>query len=174
EATGASDLLADIEEAGGGAGLLRRDARDGDDGQGYEQQAHAEAEEQHGAEDAGEVAPGPRDLGDPGEPGRGQQGAGGHEAPGPDPGQRSGGELGGQHDRGGDGEEGDSGPQGAVAEHVLYEQGEEEELAEHGRGQGQHDGVAAGPVAVAEQVQGGDGLAGPGLDQEEDREQDGG
>src|SRR4029450_9083223 len=139
EATGASDLLADIEEAGGGAGLLRRDARDGDDGQGYEQQAHAEAEEQHGAEDAGEVAAGHRDLGQPGEPGRGQQGdgghgapgpgggrgggggglgqqgAGGHEARGPDPGQRAGGELGGEHDRGGDGEKGDSGPQGAVA-----------------------------------------------------------
>ena len=49
---------------------------DRDDGQGHEEQAaHAQAEQQHGAEDPVDVAAGDRDLGEPGEPGGGQESA---------------------------------------------------------------------------------------------------
>jgi hypothetical protein len=83
EAEGAADLLGDVEEAGGGAGLVGWDAGDGDDGEGDEQEAHADGEHEHGGEEAVEVPAGHRDLGEPGEAGEGEQGAGGHQAPGP-------------------------------------------------------------------------------------------
>ena len=87
----AADLLADVEQAG--RRDLVRSHRDRHDRQGTNSRPMPRPNSSIGAEDPVDVAAGHRHLGEPAEPDRGQQGAGGHEPLGPDPWQRPGGEL---------------------------------------------------------------------------------
>ena len=173
EAQCPTDLLHHVDQPGGGTGVGRVDPVQGCGGQRHEREAVA-GPEQHQRREQLEVSAG---LGEPGqqqETDRGHGDAVGHERLGTHPlHQHPGTELGGreQHDR--EGQERESRLDGAVAQDVLEELGEEEEHPHHPGHQQQPSDVGRGAVAVGEQPQRHDRCLGAALDTHEHPEQDG-
>ena len=93
--------------------------------------------------------------------------AGHHERLGAEHRKQPLGEARAHHDRDRHRQEGQTRLDRRVAQDVLDEQHDEEEHAEHRRGQAQHDHVRARAVAVGEHPQRGDRFLGPGLDEHE-------
>src|SRR5215467_2265446 len=148
----AADLLAGVAQAGGDPGLAVGDPGHGDQGDRHEQQAQAGREDQHRAQHPAGVA---AVLGQPRQPvqaGGGDRGTGQQQRPGADARDELGGGAGGHQDPGHQRQVGDAGFERRVPPGGLHEHRQEEEHAEDGGADAQHDQVRAGPVAVGQQA----------------------
>jgi hypothetical protein len=112
------------------------------------------------------------DPGQPGQPGRGGEHARRDEPPGADAGQQHNvGQVGTDDDRPGHGQEGKPGRDRAEAQGLLQVVSEEQEDTEHAGAGDEDRQVGAGPVAVGDNPQRQQRLAGPRLEIAERRQQ---
>src|SRR5580704_9248066 len=146
----AADLLGGVEQAGGDTRVLFGHVVKDDQGQRDEYQAEPERAHQLRAEQLTGIAGVLGQPGKPEHPARDHGRAGHDERSGADPWHQLRGQPGGDHNPDGEWQVGDARPDRAVAEDVLYEQGEEEEQSEKPGGDAQHDQVGARPVAVGQ------------------------
>src|SRR5215468_5638280 len=150
----AADLLPDVDQAGGHAGVAGGHLDQPDQEDEHEQRPQAGAEEQFRAEHpAGEGAV----LGEPGGPehpaGR-DRAADNQQRPGPDPVNSLLRDRGRGQDCRDERQVGGGGLQRAVPPHALHEQGEEEEHADQRGAGAQADQVGPGPVPAAQHPEG--------------------
>ena len=162
-----ADLLPGVDHGRGDARVGRRHAGgavfiDGDI------TSRAGGGEQQAGRTSGGVAGVHADPGQPGQAGRGGEHARCDEEPGADAGQQHDvGQVGADDDRRDHGQEGDAGRHRAEAQGLLQVVGEEQEDAEHAGAGDEDRQVGRGPVAVCDDPQWQQRLAGPRLDEAE-------
>ena len=172
QADRSADLLAGVQQARGKPGVLVPYAGNADQEQRHEDQAQAGDRDEHRAKEAVDVGAVVGDPGEPVEPAGAEQPAGEHQRPGADPGDQLRRDRRDHRDARGEREERDAGLERSIAEHLLYEDRQEEEDAEQCGPHHQRRQVRAGAGAAGQDAQRHQGVLAPPFDQHERREQD--
>ncbi len=150
QADRAADLLADVEQRRGQAGVGVGDLGHRDRGERYEEESHGKGEHQHAGKQRSEVARAGVDRREPQQRDRQHTRADDDQDLGPEPRQQLRDNLRGDADDQGDRQEREARLQCAVVAHALDEERDEVEHAEHRGTDDQHHQVCPGAAAVLE------------------------
>jgi len=167
EAECTADLLDDVQQTGGGAGVFRCDVGDGPADERDEEHAGAEAEDDHRSDHVGQVAARLVQPGQPERAGGDQYRAEQHQTRAVDPVEHPRDDAGRGEEQTGHRQERQAGGERAQLEHALQVLGEEEEHPEHRADHQQHGQVRRRAGRGPEEPQRDDRVADAALDQHE-------